>query len=182
MTNMTTTQQQQTIPLSLLQNISFYLINAHKESIRFFKKYCIFFSHTIAQKKPCPEGNEIYNFGRPFLCHHYHVHSFSDLCLGVENSKKILNETMHFHYIIYMAIHSHKNAYSKVKKFTIQVDPYLVIKTIYTFRLIYAQTQRRVIKKYTYFTHLNYFIRGGGAVGQSVSPATGRLGDSKLSF
>ena len=37
---------------------------------------------------PCPGGHEIYNFGRIFLGHHYHILSLSDVCLRVE--KKIL--------------------------------------------------------------------------------------------
>ena len=36
---------------------------------------------------PCPGGNEIYNFGRPVLGHHYYILSLSELGLGVE--KKI---------------------------------------------------------------------------------------------
>ena len=46
-------------------------------------------------------GHEIYNFGRPFLGHHYYTLSLSDLCLGVE--KTIVKEIMHFHYMTYMA-------------------------------------------------------------------------------
>ena len=49
----------------------------------------------------CPGGHEIYNFGRPFLCHHNYILSLSDLCLGVE--KKIFKEIMHFHNMTYMA-------------------------------------------------------------------------------
>ena len=44
---------------------------------------------------------EIYNFGTPFLGHHYYTLSLFDLCLGVE--KKIVKETMQFHYMTYMA-------------------------------------------------------------------------------
>ena len=44
---------------------------------------------------------EIYNFGTPFLVHHYYTLSLFDLCLGVE--KKIVKETMQFHYMTYMA-------------------------------------------------------------------------------
>ena len=36
------------------------------------------------------------NFGRPFLGHHYFIHSFSYLCLGVETI--IIKEIMHFHH------------------------------------------------------------------------------------
>ena len=40
---------------------------------------------------------EIYNFGTPFLGHHYYILSLSDLCMGKEE-KKILKEIMHFNY------------------------------------------------------------------------------------
>ena len=38
---------------------------------------------TPKHKNPCPRGHEIYNFGRPFLGHHYYIPllSLSDLCL-----------------------------------------------------------------------------------------------------
>ena len=58
-------------------------------------------------KNPCPRGHEIYNFGRPFLGHHYYILGLSDLCLGIE--KKIFKEIMHFHYMTYMATPKHKN-------------------------------------------------------------------------
>ena len=35
-------------------------------------------------KNLCLGGHKIYNFGRPFLDHHYYFLSLSDLCLGVE--------------------------------------------------------------------------------------------------
>ena len=44
---------------------------------------------------------EIYNFVTPFLGHHYYTLSLFDLCLGEE--KKIVKETMQFHYMTYMA-------------------------------------------------------------------------------
>ena len=44
---------------------------------------------------------EIYNFGKPFLGHHYYILSLSDPCPGVE--KKIFKEIMHFYYMTYMA-------------------------------------------------------------------------------
>ena len=52
-------------------------------------------------RTPTPGGHEIYNFGRPFLGHHYYILSLSDLCLGVD--KNIFKEIMHFHNMIYMA-------------------------------------------------------------------------------
>ena len=52
---------------------------------------------TPQHKTPCPGVHEIYNFGRPFLGHHYYILSLSDQCLGVE--KKVFKEIMHFHYM-----------------------------------------------------------------------------------
>ena len=43
---------------------------------------------------------KIYNFGRPFLGHHYYTLGLSDQCLGVE--KKIFKEIMQFHYMTYI--------------------------------------------------------------------------------
>ena len=57
---------------------------------------------TPQHKNPCPGGHEIYNFGRPFLCHHNYILSLSDLCLGVE--KTIFKEMMHSHYKTCIAI------------------------------------------------------------------------------
>ena len=47
---------------------------------------------------------EIYNFGTPFLGHHYYMYilSLSDQCLG-EWRQRFFKEIMHFHYITYMA-------------------------------------------------------------------------------
>ena len=38
-------------------------------------------------RTPAPRGHEIYNFGRPYLGHHYYMLSLSEPCLWVE--KKI---------------------------------------------------------------------------------------------
>ena len=62
---------------------------------------------TPLRKNPSPRGHGSYNFGRPFLGHHYYILSLSNLCLGVE--KKIFKEKMHFHYMTYMATPYHKN-------------------------------------------------------------------------
>ena len=61
---------------------------------------------TPQHKNPYPGDHEIYNFGRPFLAHHYYIFGLSDQCLRVE--KKILKEIMHFHYMTYMATPKHK--------------------------------------------------------------------------
>ena len=42
------------------------------------------YDHALAQ--PSPGGHESYNFGRPFLGHHYYILSLSDLYLGVEKN------------------------------------------------------------------------------------------------
>ena len=42
-----------------------------------------------------PRGHEIYNFGRPFLGHHYYILGLSDKCLGV--GKKIYKEVQQFY-------------------------------------------------------------------------------------
>ena len=58
-----------------------------------FKKKClpappyVFCWNSPEHKNPCPRGHEIYNFGRPFLGHHYYIFGLSDQCLRVE--KKI---------------------------------------------------------------------------------------------
>ena len=49
---------------------------------------------TPKHKNPCPGGDQIYNFGRLFLGHHYNTLSLFDLCLS--EKKKILKEIMHF--------------------------------------------------------------------------------------
>ena len=42
------------------------------------------FHYMTFMATPCPGGQEIYNFGRPILGHHYCKLSLFDLCLGVE--------------------------------------------------------------------------------------------------
>ena len=50
---------------------------------------------------PCPQGNEFYNLGSPFLGHHYYILSLSNLCLGVEKKifKEIINEFSQYDYM-----------------------------------------------------------------------------------
>ena len=94
-----------------------------------------------------PGGHEIYNFGRPFLGHHYYILSLSDLSLGVE--KKIFKEITHFIW----PRPSTRTPAPGVMKFTILVDPSLVIITTYLVCLINAWEQRRrFFKKYINFT------------------------------
>ena len=48
----------------------------------------------LLHKNHCLRGHEIYNFGRPFLGHHYYILGLSDLCLGEE--KKIYKKNNAF--------------------------------------------------------------------------------------
>ena len=57
------------------------------------KKCCIFTVWPCPSTKPLPRGHEIYNFGKPFLGHHYFILSLPHLFPWVE--KKILQEIMH---------------------------------------------------------------------------------------
>ena len=52
-------------------------------------------------QNPSPGGHKMYDFDRPFVGHHYHILSLSDLCLGAENFLK--KEIMHFYRMNYMA-------------------------------------------------------------------------------
>ena len=62
---------------------------------------------TLQQKDPWSEGHEIYSFGRPFLGHHYYIHSLPDLCPGVD--KTILKEKIYCHNMAFMSTPYHKN-------------------------------------------------------------------------
>ena len=61
--------------------------------------------NALAQE-PLPGGHVIYNFGKPFLGHHYYILGMSYLCLGV---KTIFKEIMQFHKLSYMITLLHKN-------------------------------------------------------------------------
>ena len=116
-------------------------------------------------KNPCPKGNEIYNFGRPFFGHHNCILTLSDVCLGVET---IVKERIHFHYTSYMAMPEHKNPAQRVMKFAILVDPSLVIITIYLVCLNHFQKQKRRLKKKQNITFILFTLNlppplsGGG--------------------
>ena len=53
---------------------------------------------TPQHKNPCPGGHEIYNFGGPFLGHHYYILGLSDQCLGGEK-KIFLRNTSILHFL-----------------------------------------------------------------------------------
>ena len=58
--------------------------------------YYMTYMATSLQKNLFPRVNEIYNFIRPFLSHHYYILGLSDLCLGIEKKivKKLCSFTM----------------------------------------------------------------------------------------
>ena len=66
----------------------YYTLNLSVKCLRVEKilKEIMFFSlhhlYRHLHKNPCPGGHEIHNFGEPFLGHHYHTLSLSNLCLG----------------------------------------------------------------------------------------------------
>ena len=51
---------------------------------------------TPLHKTSCPGVHEIY-FGRSVLGHHYYIHAWSDLCLGVEKNITISLHYLHGH-------------------------------------------------------------------------------------
>ena len=57
--------------------------------------YYMTYMATPQLRNPCSKGHEIYNFGRPFLGHHYYNLRF----VWTTPFKEI----MHFHYMTYMA-------------------------------------------------------------------------------
>ena len=65
-------------------------------------------------KNHCPGGHEIYNFGRPFLGHHYYIFSLSDLCLGLEKKIFLRNTS-----ILHILLQKHLPLGVGVMKFTI---------------------------------------------------------------
>ena len=96
--------------------------------------YYITYMATPQHKNPCPRSNEIYNFGRPFIGHHYNILGLSDLCLGVK--KKIFKEKNAFS--LYDLHPGTRTPAPGVMKFTIFVEPSLVIISTYLVYLIHA--------------------------------------------
>ena len=101
---------------------------------------------TPQHKNPCPGGDEIYKFGRPFLGYHNYILSLSVLCLGVE--MKIFKGILHFHYMTYMG----KPPPQGFMKFTVLVDPSLVIITIHSLYEPCTGQRIRFLKKCINFT------------------------------
>ena len=99
---------------------------------------------TPLHKNPCPGGHEIYNFGLDPSSVIITIH-FSALCLGVE--KNIFKEIMNFHPI-------RKPPVLGVMKFTILVDPSLVIMTLYLVCLKYAWEKRFQKKSFSSLLNL----------------------------
>ena len=88
---------------------------------------------TPQHKNPFSGGNEIYNFGIPFLGHHYYILYLSN---GCPRGKKIKHITIR-------PCPSTRTLALGVMQFITFADPYLVIMTTYVDRLINAQEQRR---------------------------------------
>ena len=76
---------------------------------------------------------EIYNFGRPFLDLHYYTLSLSCLCLGVEKKNAFSLYDLYGHTLI-----AQEPLPQGVMKFTILLDPSLVIITTHLVCLMYA--------------------------------------------
>ena len=100
---------------------------------------------------PCPGSQEIYNFIDPSLVSI--IKHLSDQCLDLE--KRVLKEIMHFQYVPLMRRPKQKNHCIGVLKFTILVDPSLVIITTCMHLVCLNHTQeqkRRFVKKNAFFT------------------------------
>ena len=88
-------------------------------------------------KLPLEKGIALHlnNICRPYHGHHNNILSLSVLCLGVE---KISKEIKHFHNMTYIAIPPTRTPALGVMKFTLVVDPSLVIITIHLVCMDYA--------------------------------------------
>ena len=100
---------------------------------------------TFYHKKPSPIGHEIYNFGRPFLIHHYWILNLSDPCTSVDNKRRRP---------IAFSLYSHALTQEPVPRGSWNlVDSSSVIIIILTVCLIYnSMKRRRFLKKYCIFT------------------------------
>ena len=54
------------------------------------------YGQAIAQE-PLPRGNEIYNFARPFIGHHYYIHNLSNPCSSVDKKRRNLIFALYGH-------------------------------------------------------------------------------------
>ena len=80
-------------------------------------------------KNPCPRDHEIHNLGWLFIAHHYDLLSLSDHCPGVE--KKNFKDTIIFTMWLIWPHPGKTTPVLEVMKFTILVDPSLIIIIIY---------------------------------------------------
>ena len=90
------------------------------------------YGHALAQE-PRPQGHEIYNFGRSFLGHHYHILSLPYSCsrVGKKIVKEILTKTHFALYEFNSPVRAQVKITSQgVMKYTIMVDTSLVVITI----------------------------------------------------
>ena len=70
-------------------------------------------------------GHEIYNFGRPFLGHHYFILSLSDLCLGVERKFYITIYLVYLILVLEERIHKFYTFYSNITSWGLVTISYL---------------------------------------------------------
>ena len=122
-------------------------------------------SHALAQES-LPWGSwNFYNFGRPFVGHHIYILSLSVLCLGVEKKKFKIYKKMHFIIRLRWPHPCTRIPAPGVMKYTLMVDPTLVIITIHLGCMDHAPGKRRCfysIQQFYTFYLPSYFplVRG----------------------
>ena len=97
---------------------------------------------------PCPRGHESYNFGRPFLVHHFYILSLFSLCLGVE--KKIFKRNITFSPF---DLYSHALTQEPLPR-SHEIYNFgrpLVIITLYLVCLIYVGVEKKILLRNSAF-------------------------------
>ena len=115
---------------------------------------------------PLPGGYEIYNFGRPFLGNHCYIFSLSDLC---SRNRDFKGNNAFSLYDSMKPCSSTRTPAPGVMKFTILVDPSMVIMTIHVFSLfdlclgVEKNILKEIFKFYTFYQILSFLgMRGYG--------------------
>ena len=126
----------------------------------------------ISQRKnPSTGVHDSYNLGRPFLCYLYYILILSDLCQQVE--KKIFLKKLCIYTMYLIQLHpSTRTPAPEVMKFTIVVDPSLVIINVHLICWKHAPEQRRKFFKITSILHFlpqNYLPLGRGVMTFTIS-------------
>ena len=116
------------------------------------------YGHTL-HKNPSTRGYEVYNFGRPFHCHHYYTLRLSDLCLGVE--KKIFKEIMHVRNMTYMATPKHKNPCLRCHEIYSFGRPPFLGHHYYTLSLPESclGVEKKIFKEIMHFRYMTYMAK-----------------------